>query len=137
VSRGTAALALLALLPAGGCASEGVEPPALSLTRWVGVLPCPGGGSGPADLTLHEVIASGEPTMYDLVLACGDTLTPEVLRGAWGRDSVPPVGIRLHREGAAAPLRLVRRGTDSLVALPPIGRADDVTAVLLRVPDRP
>lgn len=139
--RGVGAWAVAALLSA--CASEGVEPPALRVTRYVATWPCTAGDSGRHDLTLHEVEASGEPTMYDLVMTCVPGDAPDAVvveRGGWGivADStvVGSAGIlELYRGDGALLARYRRGGTDSLMPLASDGTPREV--VLLRVTAAP
>ena len=127
----------------GGCGQEGVEPPALRVTRYAATWPCPVGDSGRHDLTLHEVEASGEPTMYDLVVSCapGDTTDAVMVeRGRWGivSDStfVGSAGMLELYTGEGVLLARYRRGgTDSLIALDPDGTPQDM--VLRRVVEQP
>jgi hypothetical protein len=141
--RGREAVAWAAAAFLLGCAQEGVEPPALRVTRYAAAWPCPAGDSGRHDLTLHEVEVSGEPTMYDLVITCApdDTLDAVVVeRGAWGvvSDStvVGSAGIlELYAGDGTLLARYRRGGEDSLVPLAPDGAPRDL--VLRRVRGAP
>lgn len=143
MTRGRGAVGWAAAVLLSACASEGVEPPALRVTRYVATWPCAVGDSGRHDLTLHEVEASGEPTMYDLVMTCvpGDTTEAVVVeRGGWGvvADStvVGSAGIlELYRGDGALLARYRRGGTDSLMPLEPDGTPRE--GVLLRVTEAP
>lgn len=135
-TRWCTTLVLAAVCACGG--GEGVEPPELTLSRWTGNLPCAGGGDGPADLTLHQVRTNGEPTMYDLVVACPDTTGDRIdvaLRGGWTRDTTSnPLGelVGLERDAPLPPLRLLRIAADTLQAWTADG--EGLAAYLVRVP---
>jgi len=139
--RGAVAVAAAALL--AGCGAEGVEPPALRVTRYAAAWPCPLGDSGRHDLTLNEVEVSGEPTMYDLVITCapGDSHDAVVVeRGRWGvvgdSTSVGSEGILELYAGDGVLLSRYRRlGTDTLIPLGADGTPQAL--VLSRVVDQP